>query len=70
MTIKPELEKFINGPSGIVNVSPGNLKQKLEELVLDESLRIKLGNYGKKYVNEVHNSEKIAKEIQNIYNNI
>lgn len=70
VTIKPELEKFINGPSGIVNVSPGNLKQKLEELVLDESLRIKLGNYGKKYVNEVHNSEKIAKEIQNIYNNI
>src|SRR5665647_1036576 len=70
VTIKPELEKFINKPSGIVNVSPGNLKQKLEELILDESLRIKLGNYGKKYVNAVHNSEKTAKEIQSIYSNI
>jgi glycosyltransferase involved in cell wall biosynthesis len=67
VTIKPELEQFIKEPSGIVNVSPENIKQKLEELILDESLRFKLGTHGKEYVNKVHNNEKIAKKIQTIY---
>lgn len=70
VTIKPELEQFIKKPSGIVNVSPENLKQKLEELILDESLRIKLGKHGKEYVNRVHNSEDIVKKIQIIYDSI
>jgi glycosyltransferase involved in cell wall biosynthesis len=70
LTIKPELEQFIKEPSGIVNVSPENLKQKLEELILDEPLRSRLGKNGKEYVNRVHNSEEIVKRIQTIYDNI
>jgi glycosyltransferase involved in cell wall biosynthesis len=70
VTIKPELEQLINGPSGIVNVSPENLHQELRELVLDQSLRIKLGKEGKNYVNLVHNTEKIVEKIQVIYSNI
>jgi glycosyltransferase involved in cell wall biosynthesis len=68
--IKPGLEQFLLEPSGIVNVTRDNLKQKLEELILDESLRVKLGKIGKEYVNRVHNNENIAKKVLSIYDRI
>lgn len=68
--IKPGLEQFLIEPSGIVNITKDNLKQKLEELILDESFRVKLGKFGKEYVSAVHNNANIAKKVQSIYNKI
>ncbi len=52
--IKPELEHFLDLPSGIVNITAENITQKLEELIVDKNLRIELGRQGLKYVKKVH----------------
>lgn len=66
--IKPGLEQFLIEPSGIVNVTKDNLKQKIEELILDESLRIELGKHGKEYVEKFHNNREICEKILALYN--
>lgn len=68
--IKPELEKFLDEPNGIINVTKDNLKEKLDELILDENLRIELGKQGKKYVNKVHNNKEVCQKIFQTYDSI
>ncbi|OEU41768.1 hypothetical protein BGV40_13090 [Methanosarcina sp. Ant1] len=68
--IKPGLEQFLIEPSGIVNVTKDNLRQKLEELILDTNLRKRLGKSGRKYVEKVHNNREICEIILTLYNQI
>ena len=68
--IKPGLEPYLEEPNGIVNVTKDNLKQRLEELILDENLRRDLGRSGEKYVEKVHNNRKICEKILTVYDQI
>ncbi|MDI9395634.1 MAG: glycosyltransferase [Euryarchaeota archaeon] len=68
--IKHGLEPYLEEPSGIVNVTKDNLKQRLEELILDENLRGNLGINGKKYVEKVHNNKVICEKILSVYDRI
>ncbi|WP_156151188.1 glycosyltransferase [Methanosarcina sp. WWM596] len=68
--IKPELEHFLDQPSGIVNITAENITQKLEELIVDKNLRIELGKQGIKYVKEVHDNKDICQKILQVYKKI
>ncbi|AGB48754.1 glycosyltransferase [Methanomethylovorans hollandica DSM 15978] len=66
--IKPSVEPYLEKPNGIINVTKDNLKQELENLMMVADLRKQLGEQGKKYVEKVHNNEKICAEIMELYN--
>lgn len=63
------IEKFPEVPP-IYNANIYNIEERLEELITDYSLRYNLGKKGRKYVEEYHDSRKIAKRALNIYENI
>ncbi|KKH95120.1 hypothetical protein EO95_00705 [Methanosarcina sp. 1.H.T.1A.1] len=65
--IKPGLEPYLEEPSGIVNVTKDNLKQRLEELIRDENLRENLGRSGRKYVEKVHNNKVLCQKFLTLY---
>jgi len=51
----------------IVNITPNNLYEVLESLVCDSSLREQIGRNSRKYVEKVHDSRIICKNLLEIY---
>ena len=47
-----------------------NVEQKLEELIINENLRVELGFKGVKFVKENFDNEKILNDIEKIYEEI
>jgi len=60
------IDKFPEIPP-IYNANINNIEEKLEELITDYSLRYDLGKRGRKYIEEFHDSRKIAKKALEIY---
>ncbi len=65
--IKPSVELYLDEPSGIINATKDNLKQKLENLIMDENLRKHIGNQGKNYVEKKHDNTKLCLEFMKTY---
>lgn len=65
-------KKFIKDYHDIplVNTDPDNIYENLELLIENPDLRKSLGEKGRKYVEEVHDSKKIAKQLIELYKNI
>ncbi len=53
----------------IVNVDPNNIMEKLEELIVNKKLRETIGKRSRKYVEDYHDSDKIALELAKIFIN-
>ncbi|VVB95969.1 Uncharacterised protein [uncultured archaeon] len=51
----------------IINTSPGNIVENLRILIEDRSLRKEAGDKGRKYIIEMHDANKIAKQLINFY---
>jgi len=51
----------------IINANPDNLKVKLEELIKEPQLRQDIGKKSRKYVEEIHDVNKIALQLLEIY---
>jgi len=51
----------------ICNSNPENLVENLRILIEDYKLRKKLGEKGRKYVEEIHDGDKIAKKVLSLY---
>jgi DNA-binding MarR family transcriptional regulator len=68
LLIKPEYEALVGEISGIVGITPHTIEDELARLIQDESLRVKLGDAGKRYVKRVHDNEIITAQIERIYN--
>ncbi len=66
--IKPSVESYLEKPNGIINVTKDNLKQELENLMINADLRKQLGEQGKKYVEKVHNNKNICAKVIELYN--
>jgi glycosyltransferase involved in cell wall biosynthesis len=65
--IKEELESYLD-PKPLVNTSPERLKEDLRILIEDIDLRSKLGKDARRFAEQIHDSNKIAKYLQkNIY---
>jgi glycosyltransferase involved in cell wall biosynthesis len=52
----------------VVNANPDNLEEKLIELIKDPALRYGIGVKSRHYVEEVHNADKLAIRLLEIYN--
>ena len=52
----------------VVNVNPDTLEEKLIELINDPGLRYEIGVKSRHFVEEVHNADKIAIRLLEIYN--
>lgn len=52
----------------VVNVNPDNLEEKLTALINDPELRYNIGVKSRRFVEEVHNADKIALQLLDIYN--
>jgi glycosyltransferase involved in cell wall biosynthesis len=65
-------EEFTNCYNGlpILNTDPNNLYNNLKLLIENKELRLELGKKGRKYVEEVHDSKKIAKKFIELYESI
>lgn len=65
-------EKFIKYYPGlpILRTDPDNIYQNLKLLIENPDLRKELGKMGRKYVEEIHDSEKIAKQLIELYKSI
>jgi len=53
----------------VMNSNPGNLKQKLKELIEDVNLRKELGEKGRAYVEKHHDVKEVALKCLSIYQN-
>jgi glycosyltransferase involved in cell wall biosynthesis len=51
----------------IVNANPDNIKEKLEELIVNPALRNEIGEKSRKYVEDFHDSDKIALQLIEIF---
>jgi glycosyltransferase involved in cell wall biosynthesis len=51
----------------IVNANPDNIKEKLEELIVNPALRKEIGEKSRKYVEDFHDSDKIALQLIEIF---
>ncbi len=62
-------EHFIRYYPGIpiIRTDPDNIYQNLKMLIEKPALRKEIGEKGRKYVEEVHDSRKIAQQLLNIY---
>ena len=65
-------EKFIKDYQDIplLNTDPDNIYENLKLLIEDPDLRKSLGEKGRKYVEEIHDSKKIAKQLIELYKSI
>jgi glycosyltransferase involved in cell wall biosynthesis len=67
--IDDEFIKYYNDIP-LVNTNPDNIYENLKLLIENPDLRKSLGEKGRKYVEEVHDSKKIARQLIDIYNAI
>ena len=51
----------------IVNITPNNLHDQLESLIINEKLRKKIGQKSRKYVEKIHDSRIVCKNLLKIY---
>ena len=51
----------------IVNANPATLKDEMTRLIEDPVLRNKLGIAGRKYVEQMHDADKLATDLIKIY---
>lgn len=51
----------------MLNTTADNISKNLKMLIEDPSLRVELGKLGRRYVQEVHSSDKIACKLMNLY---
>lgn len=65
-------EKFLKYYSGlpILRTDPDNIYDNLKLLIENPNLRKELGEKGRKYVEEIHDSKKIAKQLIDLYKSI
>lgn len=65
-------EEFIKCYSGlpILSTDPNNLYDNLKLLIENPELRREFGKNGRKYVEEVHDSKKIAKQLLELYESL
>ncbi|CAG0999658.1 hypothetical protein METP3_03210 [Methanosarcinales archaeon] len=65
-------KKFMKYYPGIpiLNTDPDNLYDNLKLLIENPEMRRELGEKGRKYVEEVHDSKRIAKQLIELYNGI
>lgn len=65
-------EEFTKCYSGlpIMSTDPNNLYNNLKLLIENQELRRELGERGRKYVEEVHDSKKVAKQLLELYENL
>lgn len=67
--IREDLEKYY--PTlPILNTNPDNIYDNLKLLIENPELRRELGEKGRKYVEEVHDSRKIAKQMIELYESL
>ncbi|GAA0182698.1 hypothetical protein SH2C18_50300 [Clostridium sediminicola] len=52
----------------IISANPHNIKEKIEILLSDRDMRIKLGKQGRKYVEKYHDANKAVANLLKIYN--
>lgn len=62
--IREDLEKYIP-PKALVNTSPNNLKERLRVLIEDVDIRKSVGMRGRRFVEDTHDAEKIARRMDN-----
>lgn len=67
--IHDNLESYIPFNS-IINTSPKNIIENLRVLIENRTLRKDVGDNGRNYVENVHDSKKIAKRLLELYENI
>jgi glycosyltransferase involved in cell wall biosynthesis len=65
---KKKVEYTKNLP--LVNTNPDNLYDNLKLLIENPYLRKELGEKGRKYVEEVHDSKKVAKQLLELYESL
>ena len=53
----------------IVNITPNNLYDQLESLIINEQLRKKIGQKSRKYVEKIHDSRIVCSNLLKIYEN-
>lgn len=51
----------------MMNTGPERLQESLRELIEDTDLRMKLGGLGRRYVQELHSSDRIASRLMQLY---
>ncbi len=67
--IRDDLESYMPlNPT--INTSPKNIVENLVLLIEDERLRKELGEKGRKYVEKVHDSKKITKQLLELYKSL
>ena len=54
----------------IVNITQSNLYNQLEELIIDEELRLELGIKSRIYVESIHDSKIVCQNLLKIYNSL
>ncbi len=67
--IREDLQSYLPS-SPIVNVSPKSLKEDLRLLVEDASMRKKIGERARRFVDVTHDAKKIAKNMVEMYINL
>ena len=67
--IRDDLESYMPF-SPMINTSPKNIVENLRVLIEDEKLRKEFGKKGRKYVKQVHDADKIAKRVFEVYRSI
>ena len=65
--IRDDLKRYIEGEP-LVNAGPSTLKQRLIELIEDESLRREMGINGRRYVERVHDADVVCgRMVREVY---
>ncbi|WP_135606412.1 glycosyltransferase [Methanococcoides sp. NM1] len=65
--IKQSMKPYLEEPSGIFNVTKNDIREKLEQLIIDDDLRRHLGEQGRNYVEKLHNDKKLCSNFMGIY---
>lgn len=52
----------------IISANPDNIKEKIETLLSDKDMRIKLGKQGREYVEKYHDANRAVENLLKIYN--
>ncbi|MDK2783379.1 MAG: hypothetical protein PWQ32_968 [Thermococcaceae archaeon] len=64
--IRDDLESYMPF-NPIINTSPENITENLRILIEDERLRRELGKKGRKYVEQIHDADKVSRRVINFY---
>lgn len=65
--IREDLVKSFPEPPPIYNANIDNIKEKLEELIVDSNLRYQIGEKSRGYIEKYHNSNIVANKALEIY---